>query len=464
VGVVAILVVGVGVVLTIPILFRIATGRFDALEPIVVFALAWGVMFVLRPAAILIRDDTVFYGVDIEAGLDKAILLGLLGAVAFVVGYELSFGSRLARRLPPPPASVRAGVALVAAFATAGIGLALLGLVLLPSKGLDGIETFLDGRSLELNELIQRSTIYLWYGSLLVIPAALVGVALAVSRRTPAYIAAAAVLFGLALVRTVPTGNRIFLLVLVGGAVVFAFVRRGRRVGLVGVVVLLGIALAASYVLLVFRDSDTRGSVSQTVRGIASAPSRLFTPLLEGPDAEMAPALAGALLAVPDQLPHRYGRVIVGDLIVRPIPRKLWAGKPEPPTEEVTTAVWPIARRTGNFDPAYTPLLFLYWDFGLPGVFVGMALLGVLARSLLAYLDGHRQNLVAQMAYAAGLCFLVVAVRHDPVSVIVWAIIIFVPVVGIFRLAEGASKQDAECRPRSHAPYGSTYDSSRDTQ
>jgi hypothetical protein len=224
---------------------------------------------------------------------------------------------------------------------------------------------------------------------------------------------------------------------------VFAFVRRGRSVGLVGVVLLLGIALAASYTLLIFRDSDTRGSVSETLRGIASTPSRIVNPLLEGPDAEMAPALAGALLAVPDQLHHRYGRVIFGDLLVRPIPRKLWAGKPEPPTQEVTTKVWPIARETGSFDPAYTPLLFLYWDFGLPGVFVGMVLLGVLARSLLAYLRAYRQNLLAQLVYAAGLCFLVVAVRHDPVSVFVWWIIIFVPLIGIFWASERAGEQDA---------------------
>jgi hypothetical protein len=443
VGVVAILVVGIGLVLTIPILFRIATGRFDALEPIVVFALAWGVMFVLRPAAILIRDDTIFYGVEIRAGLDRAILLGLLGAVAFILGYEVSWGQRLARRLPSPPGPPRASKAFLAAFLTAAAGLVLLALVLLPSRGLDGIKIFLDGRSVELNELIQRSTIYLWYGSLLVIPAALAGVGLASSKRRPAHVVAAAVLFGLALIRTVPTGNRIFLLVLVGGAVVFAFVRRGRSVGLVGVVLMLGIALTASYALLVFRDSDTRGSVSESLRGIASTPSSIVNPLLEGPDAEMAPALAGALLAVPDQLHHRYGRVIFGDLVVRPIPRKLWAGKPEPPTQEVTTKVWPIARATGSFDPAYTPLLFLYWDFGLPGVFVGMALLGVLARSLLAYLGAYRQNLVAQLIYAAGLCFLVVTLRHDPVSVFVWWIIIFVPLIGIFWATEQAFEQDA---------------------
>ena len=434
-GVVAILVVGVGVVLTIPIVFRVASGRFDALEPIVVFALAWGVMFVVRPAAIIIRDDTVFFGVDITPGLDKAVLLGLLGAVSFVVGYETSLGGRLARRIAAPPASPDVKTALVAAFVTAAVGLIALALVLLPSQGLDGVETFLDGRSTDLNELIQRS-LYLWYGSLLVIPAALVGIGLAVTTRRPGVVCAAAMLLGLALLRTVPTGNRIFLLVLVGGAVVFAFVRRGRRIGLAGVVVMLAFALVVSYALLTFRYPENRESFTDALRGIVATPSRVLNPLIRGPDAEMAPALAGALQAIPSELPHRYGRVTLGDLALRPVPRRLWEGKPETPTREITATVWPGAVEEGGFDPAYTPMLFLYWDFGLPGVFVGMALLGLLARALFAYLGRHRENLVAQLVFAAGLCFLVVALRHDPVSVIVWWIVIFVPLIGIFWLAD----------------------------
>ena len=99
---VVILSVGVAFAVVLPVAWRVRQGRFDPFEPIVVFVLAWGVMFVVRPLAIAIRDDTNFYGVDIEPTLDEAVLLGLVGAVAFVVGYETSSGAG-SRHEPRPP-------------------------------------------------------------------------------------------------------------------------------------------------------------------------------------------------------------------------------------------------------------------------------------------------------------------------------------------------------------------------
>ena len=78
---VVILSIGVAIAVVLPIAWRVRQRRFDPFEPIVVFALAWGVMFVVRPIAIVVRDDTIFYGVDIGSTLDKAVLLGLVGAV-----------------------------------------------------------------------------------------------------------------------------------------------------------------------------------------------------------------------------------------------------------------------------------------------------------------------------------------------------------------------------------------------
>jgi hypothetical protein len=97
--------------------------------------------------------------------------------------------------------------------------------------------------------------------------------------------------------------------------------------------------------------------------------------------------------------------------------------------------VWPEARETGGFDPAFTPLLFFYWDFGLLGVLVGLAAYGVLARMAYAYLRLSEGDLGVQIAYAAALWFLVVAVRQDPVSVVVEGTVVLLPIVAIFRLA-----------------------------
>src|ERR687891_2175911 len=100
---VVILSIGVAIAIALPIVSRALQRRFDPFEPIVIFGLAWGVMFVVRPIAIVIRDDTNFYGVDIGSTLDKSVLLGLVGAVGFVFGHEVTLGRRIAGRLPAPP-------------------------------------------------------------------------------------------------------------------------------------------------------------------------------------------------------------------------------------------------------------------------------------------------------------------------------------------------------------------------
>ena len=425
----AILIVGVGAVLALPLAARLSRRRFDPFEPIVIFALAWCVMFVVRPAAILIRHDTDFYGVDIGPTLDRAELLGLAGAVAFVVGHELSLGRRAAARLPTPPEDVAPGTALRAAFVATGLGLVAFALFVASSGGFHTLDVFFHGRSLEFNLLIEKSTTYLWYGSLLVVPAALVGFAVALMDRRPVTVFSAALLSTLALLRTVPIGNRIFILLLVGTAVVFIFLRARRRPGVAVVSVGLAVALVGSDLALTFRDPETRSGPAAMLRGLVITPSRVVSPLTKGADAEMAPALAGALLAVPSELPRRYGMATFGDFFIRPIPRRLWAGKPVSPGHEVTDKVWPVAVATGDFDPAFTPLLYLYWDFGIPGVFVGMAMLGIGARALYEYLVRHERSPLAQLLFAAGIWYLVIAVRYDPVSVIVWGIILFVPIV-----------------------------------
>jgi hypothetical protein len=452
---VALLSVGVLAALLLPIGWRAAHGRFDPFEPLVIFALAWGVMFVVRPIAIVVRDDTTFYGVDIGGTLPKAVLLGLVGAVGFVIGYELSVGRRLAAALPSAPESVDPARVLGGAVFVSALGMLALALVLLP-EGTDGLDVFLNGRSGDLNALIENSTLYLWYASLFVIPAALAAFSIALTTHTRTSVVVTVVLIGLALFRTLPTGNRIFLFVLLGGMVVFVFLQRSRRPGVTGLVVGLAGALVFSYVVVVFRTPDTRSSVFAALEAVAEAPQRLFRPLTQEPDAEMAPALAGALIVVPDQFGYRFGGATFGDLILRPVPRELWSGKPEIPGREVTAKVWPTARETGSFDPAFTPLLSFYWDFGIPGAFVGMALFGVLARALYEYLLLRPRSFGVQLLYSGALWYVAVAARHDPVSVFIWGLVLFVPLFGILSFAGWQLRVDD--RPRAgSAPTNGGY-------
>ena len=81
--------------------------------------------------------------------------------------------------------------------------------------------------------------------------------------------------------------------------------------------------------------------------------------------------------------------------------------------------MWPEARETGGFDPAFTPLLLLLGLRSARRLRRPGAVYGVLARMAYAYLRLYEGDLGVQIAYAAALWFLVVAVRQDPVSVVV---------------------------------------------
>lgn len=431
---VVILSLGVALVLALPIAARVRAGRFDPFEPIFVFALAWGVMFVIRPIAIVVRDDRNFYGVDISSTLDKAVLLGLVGAVGFVTGHESRAAARLTARLPRHADLAPSGRAAVATLALGVAAMLTFVAYLAWAGGGDAFGVFLGGRGPELNDLLRDSPLWLWSLSLTIVPLALMAFAMAVVGRRLRLSLVAAVLVALALVRFLPTGTRLYLLMLVGGAVVFVYLNRGRRPGTAAIAAGLVLALVGSYTLLLFRYAETRESVGSAVDGLTSTPSRVFSPLTKRPDSEMAPALAGALTAIPTELPRRYGGVTLGDLLSRPIPRQLWSGKPQPHIIVVTEKVWPVARETGDFQPNFTPLLAFYWDFGLVGAFAGLVLYGLLARVGYLCLLRQPKNWRVQLAYALVLWTLVVAVRADPVFLVFHCVVMFAPLLLFGRL------------------------------
>jgi hypothetical protein len=443
------LIAACAVVLVLPIAWRARRRRFDPFEPIVLFALAWGAMFVVRPTAMLVRDERWFWGLDVLPTLPRALLLAGVGATAFVVGYELLPARRVAERLPAPR-PIDESIAVTAALVTCLVALVALAFFL-PANALEALRVLLGGRSAELGEALSNTSNYVVNTSLLFAPAALVLTALALRRRSPLLVAATLLVLLLALVRVLPAGGRFVLLPLLGGIFVLVYVLRDKRPRTVLLVVIGVLAFVGSYFTLQFRDPTDDRTLETAVEELAERPHAIFDPVVSSADAEMVLALSAALTVVPDELPHRWGGATVGNLATRPVPRELWSGKPRPPGDTVVATIWPQHYPALNL--AFSPLLVLYWDFGLLGVAVGMALFGFLCRLLYEWFAIHRRDFVAQVVFAASVWFVVIAARNDPVDTLVLAAFLLAPVIAIIAVAsEGVLPARIRTLPKDTRP------------
>jgi hypothetical protein len=453
-----ILIAGCGIVTALPIFARTFQRRLDPFEPVVLFALAWAVMFVLRPSVMIADGSFGFWGVDLRGTLPLALFLGLVGAVAFVCGYELRAGASLARRLPPPR-ELDTRATAVSGIAVGVIGVVFFVVLLPASDPLQSLRVVLGGRDEALGEVLADSSTYVFYASWALVPASLALAGVALSARRPVYWILAGAVLVVALLRTVPFGSRMALLPLLGGLLVLWYALQGRRPSVRSVALLALAAVCLSYVLVVVRDPERRGDLSGEVRRVVERPHAILYPLTGGEDAEMVPALAGALTAIPDDLGYRFGAATLGDLVTRPIPRELWVGKPLPAREQVIRHVWP--QFFPGLNPTFTPILAFYRDLSVAGVVIGMALLGMAARVLYAWFRAWSDSFAAQLLFASTVWFTVIAIRNDPVDTVVFALFLVVPVLAIVAVSGDVGRlanmlRRGRSEPDRTRPTGST--------
>jgi hypothetical protein len=232
----------------------------------------------------------------------------------------------------------------------------------------------------------------------------------------------------------VPLGARAFLLPLVGGCVTLAYVSRGRRPRPATVVALVLLAFVVSYAVITVREPARRRHLTYYVHQFVQSPWVAFSPVIDGEDAEMAPVLAGALRVIPSRLHYRYGGAFFRDLAIRPIPRPFWPDKPKPSRLQVVRAVWPSLAKDG-FQPEFSPLLVFYWDFGIAGVFAGMAIFGIACRTFYEWFVRHRASTSAQVIFVIALWLVVAGARNDPVETIVLVCVLVLPLVLLERFS-----------------------------
>jgi hypothetical protein len=434
----ACLLAALGIVLAAPIGRRMLQHRFDPFEAIVLFAVAYGVMFVVRPAGMLASHHLAYDGprssTDVSGTFTKMLFLAFLGAVAFVTAYETPLGARLASgwRGLSDLATPRV---VVSALVIGLVGVGSFVAFLFSSSGLSTLSLIVHGRTTEVFRDVAGTTFYLWYSFFLLVPATLVLVAVGLERRRKRLLLVAFLFGALFLVRTIPLGARIAILPFLGGGFVFAYLRRGRRPSALVLVALALVALVGSAFLSDLRGRGTRGeNIVQTVVR-ATRPHRIVSPLTSGPDTEMAPVLAAALTEIPKKLHYTYGGTIFGDLVSRPIPRALWSDKPQVPRHKLIARLWPVEYKKGGINPEFSVLLYFFWDFGFPGIVVGMVLFGVSARAVFEYFLRYRYSPAVQLLYSLALWFVVIGLRNSPVDTLVQFMFVVFPAWLAVRLA-----------------------------
>ena len=421
----------IAAVLLVPMARRIRKRRFDPFEPLVIFAVAYGMMFVVRPAAMLAKDAVFYVGprakFDVSATFTEMLEIALLGAVSFVVAYELAPQRAERHTATVVGPDFDSGRATRLAIGLGAVGVGSFAGFLASTGGIATLEAiFRSGREAGLDPAIEANR-YLWQAYYLLIPAAVILLGVGWSKRRPAVVAVALVLTSIFLLREGPLGARISVLPLVGGIFVLYYLRRSSRPSPHTLIVLVLLAVFASAFLSDLRARTTRGETVIETLERAASPSRLSDSVLLGPDTEMAATFAAALTVIPESLDHSYGKTIFRDLVVRPIPRPLWEGKPPPPRRRLIATLWPAEDAAGAINPEFSVLLFLYWDFGLIGVAAGLALGGIGCRALYRYLLQRNNDTSAQILYSLALWFVVIGLRNGPVDTITLAAFIVAP-------------------------------------
>lgn len=446
-----VLLLAISVVLLAPLIMRIISRNLDPFEPIVVFAAAYGIVFVVRPLFIVLTDEYIidrwFQRIDLRSSYTAMIVIALVGAVSFMVGYESRLGRTLARWLPAPPDDFLDHRVVAGSLGVSLAGLFLWGTFILMT-GASVATTFRDPTQLGL---FSKSTGYFELGSLLLLPSALGLTCFGIWRRRPSIRTIGLLILITFLFLSLSGGDRLQLLPLGTGFLVFFYARRDRRPSVSVLIVILLVGLIASSFVLLARTPSLRQDASleavfvQTV----SDPPSWIEPLTEGDDNQMSDTFAIVMQVVPDELPYKYGAATIGELVTRPIPRLIWNTKPLIPNKQLTQHLWPQAYGYGIANPEYSILTHFYWDFGIPGVVAGMTCYGAISRALYEYFLLYRRNIVAVLFLGVGLSFVAFGLRSNPVDNLLKWMIMGAPLWLIFQFGQRLAVRNAGSQPDS---------------
>ena len=401
-----------------PVILGIMQGHMDLFEPIVMVCAAYFLYMVWAPSVDWISGLHVVFGTDIPSTIKTGTLHTLVAIISLLVGYYVRFDSAAQRpRQPAKPgpeeplrdylvdekkdaAAVKYALIMTAvAVVCLGLTMSLTGwnwtrLLTLGQFGGAVTGVWLIEQNPFLNYLFLTLE---WF-----MPVTIILIAFVKPSRAKKVLLTTGFMFIFVMYMTL--GFRYRVLMLLMGPVSYWYLTRRKRPGLA--------AITASGVFLVIMIGLISGTRDDTRAGRAMD-TEAFEIQESGTrfanDLRIYPPYYQLLSTFPYDHDYLWGSSFLY-VFFSPIPRALWAGKPDaPPRLILRTAYGERAVQQGL---AYPNIGEFYVNFGIAGEILGMCLFGYLLRRLWDYTRRNSHDRWVIIAYSLWFPFLVQVVSR----------------------------------------------------
>lgn len=419
----------IAIIALLPPIWRLASGTFDPFEPIVFTGVAIGLLFVARPLHDLAEGLPPYQGAPIEPSYTKALLLGLLAAIAYQAGYHLPARRAWSTTSFQPNTSVAVLVAIAATITS-------LVFIVAVAEMRGGLHTLFQSRGGSVPAIntvgVGRVPPIMFPPMILALPAFVL--TLSLPRLRPALWLLLMFQAGLIALVAIPGGNRSLMIPALASTIIALYLRRGTRPRLL-VITIVGIItlLLVTQPVLAYRSGN--GSFSEGFTDSFNSPLRSVGVIVGSMDASPFTAFAAGVDAIDRYVPRRLGADLAVTTLLTPIPDAVWTSKPETTTNLIIDIYWGVDNGVcQTFCPTFTGLLGPYSDFGAFGVGVAGFVLGAISRRMyLLCSPGSSWLGNASYALFAWLAFLFWWGNFEIISI--RAIITLVPCLAIVALS-----------------------------